>query len=318
MRAPPRPAPPGAAAIAMQERAPAGTRGGGGEPRLSPGKGAAPGPPPGETGAGSTLRAVFLISSRCVCSPACSSPAVPLLPAQVQFLSEPLSMGTSLPRAVSCARLWFRVFLPRGKLRAVPGREGRPRAGCPGFCPARCRGGARPGSALPRCPAASAAAPSIAGIKNCGGGCSRRLAEAQANPFIRGGAEARKTFRVRSGGSSLEASGHGRAPSCRVSRGGGGWMCPRWNPRPAPAPPAAAPPPRPNPPSPLPSEPPRPLRWQRDKERSGAAAFPKAQLYPFSPCFGARGKSPITPPTVASFRRSHCPLLEDSCLELCF
>lgn len=122
--------------------------------------------------------------------------------------------------SVSCS-FSVRVFFPRGKLRYRGAGTGRRLGALRAFVRPGCRGGgARPGSALPCCTAGSAATPAIAGIENCGGGCSRRLAEAQANPFIRGGAEARKTFKVRSGGSSLKASGHGLR-SCRLSRGSG-------------------------------------------------------------------------------------------------
>lgn len=92
---------------------------------------------------------------------------------------------------------------------------------------------------------------------------------------------------------------------CRVSRGGGTGcegpagrpaVSPRWNTQWASAPPAAAPPPRPKPPSPLLSQPPRPLRWERDKGGSEVCRLPQSTVVHVLSLFRVRGKSPLPPP----------------------
>lgn len=196
------------------------------------------------------------------------------LPAQVRFLPEPPSVRTALPRAVSCAPLAFHVFFP------ASGAGAQGPAECPaGFCPARL------------CPALLSRSlrrdPLDSGIKNCSG----RLAEARANPSLRGGAEARRTSQVRSGVSRVRASGQGSAAAAFPVEVGLDWsagppVSPPWNPS---ASCASASPKAPGPAAP------RPLLLERDKEGFGAAASPKAQLYKFSPCFGTEGNPPCQP-----------------------
>lgn len=223
------------------------------------------------------------------------------LPAQVRFLPEPPSVRTALPRAVSCAPLAFHVFFP------ASGAGAQGLAECPaGFCPARL------------CPALLSRSlrrdPLDSGIKNCSG----RLAEARANPSLRGGAEARRTSQVRSGVSRVRASGQGLR-SRRLSRGGGtGLECG------SPGVPAMEPlgilrlrlaqSPRPRcPPA---------LAIGKRQRRVRGCRLPQSTAVQVLSLFQDRGKSPLpTPsprPAVASFRRSLCPLLKEPYRELSF
>lgn len=150
-----------------------------------------------------------------------------LLPAQVQFLPNPLSLRTFLPRAASyspccCISAWnfasgSRAQGPRagrgfGARRAFvrapePWRRGR-------------LGSAGLSLAARQAPAATL---SMRRIKNSGERDCRRLAEALEDPFIPRGTEARKSpFKVHLGGSSPESSGY-ELQNSLVSRGG--WGC---------------------------------------------------------------------------------------------